>query len=217
MQFSTYLVILIFAGTAVFTAGCTQGTGPVLPATPIPVTTPHLQDLALNPADVPACFSLTEQSVKSPRDVGQLAKDLGWQEGYVVTYTCPAKGNKPTVILQSIAVYPAENMPGIVSMVDEQDRSAGNIYEDLSFPDQGSAMRGFYAKANETQASGQSPGTYLVSGGREVPETNAVSGSDVTEIIFYRGTYFEVLRMTGSGTNATILRDMALKASAKIP
>jgi hypothetical protein len=217
MKFSSCLVILILVGTAVFTAGCTQGTGPVQTATPLPVITSRLQDLALDPADVPACFSLTEQSVKSPGDVGQLAKDLGWQEGYVVTYTCPVMGHQPTIILQSLVVYPAENMPGIASMVDEQDRSAGYIYEALSFPDQGSAMRGFYGKANETQTSDQSPGTYLVSGGRVVPETNAVSGSDVGEIIIYRGTYFEVLRMTGSGTNATILRDIALKASAKIP
>jgi hypothetical protein len=108
-------------------------------------------------------------------------------------------------------------MPGIASMVDEQDRLTGYTYEGLAFPDQGSVMRGFYGKANETQASGPSPGTYLVTGGHEVPETNAVSGSDMAEIIFYRGTIFEVLRMTGPETNATILRAMADKASAKIP
>jgi hypothetical protein len=217
MQFSPRGIIIILVFTAVIAAGCTQGTGPALPAVSVPVTTPDLHDLALNPSDVPACFTLTGQSEKNPGDVGQLAKNLGWRAGYVVTYTCTANGTETTVILQSLAAYPAENIPGIVSMVDQQDRTAGYLYEDLSFPDRGSSMRGFYGKANETQASGQSSGTYLVNGGREDPGTNAMSGGDMAEIIIYKGTIFEVLRMTGPGTNATLLRDIALKASAKIP
>ena len=39
----------------------------------------------------------------------------------------------------------------------------------------------------------------------------------VAEIIFYRGKVFEVLKMTGPETNVTLLRDLAQKASAKIP
>jgi hypothetical protein len=217
MQFSPRSIIVILAFTAVIVAGCTQGTGPALPAASAPVTTPDLHDLAVNPSDVPACFSLTDEGAKKPGDVGQLAKNLGWRAGYGVTYTCPANGTQTTVILQSLAIYPAENMPGIVSMVDKQDRTAGYTFEDLSFTDQESSMRGFYRKANETQASGQSSGTYLVNGGREDPGTNAISEGDVAEIIIYKGTIFEVLRMTGPGTNATILRDIAQKASAKIP
>jgi hypothetical protein len=155
--------------------------------------------------------------VKTPGDVGQLAKELGWQSGYEVTYTCPSKYSRPAVIVQSLAVYPAENMAGIASMVDEQDCPGGYICQDLVFPDPGSPMRGFYGKASETQASGQSSRTYLVSEGREVPAPVAISGGDVMEIIFFKGTVFEVLKMTGPGTNATVLRDMARNASARIP
>jgi hypothetical protein len=209
-------MLLILAGITVFAAGCTQGTGPVLPATPPSVATPHLKDLTISPADIPACFSLAEQSVKTAGDVGKLAKDLGWQAGYEVTYTCPVQGLEPTVIVHSLAVYPAENIPGIASMVDQQDRSAGLVYENLSFPDQGIAMRGFYGKAGGEQVSNGSPGDYLVSGGHDVPEQNTGSGSDGAEIIFYRGTSFEVLKMTGPGTNTTLLRDLAQKASAKL-
>jgi hypothetical protein len=155
--------------------------------------------------------------VKSAGDVGNLAKELGWQAGYVATYSCPSDGTQPTVIIQSLAVYPAANMPGIASMVDKQDRLAGYTYDDMVFPDQGSAMRGFSGKTNETEASGPSPGTYLVSGGREDSGPDTITRTDVAEVIFFRGTIFEVMRMTGPGTNATLLRDMAEKASAKIP
>ncbi len=119
--------------------------------------------------------------------------------------------------MQSLAVYPGENMPGIASVVDEQDRSTGNVYENLSFPDQGPAQRGFYGKTRGDPVSTISPGTYLVNGGRDVSGKNAEPASDVAEIIFYRGIHFEVLRMTGPGTNVTLLRDLAQKASAKIP
>jgi hypothetical protein len=217
MRLSPGLVILILAVAVVFAAGCTQKTSPALPVTPVPETTPNLSDLAIMSSDIPACFVLTEKQVKSSADVGELAKDLGWQEGYGVSYTCPAKGTEPTVILHSLATYPAANMPGIATMVDEQDRSAGYLYEDLSFPDQGITMRGFYRKAGSVQVSGILTDANLLNGRNESAETDAVAKSSVAEIIFYRGTTFEVLRMTGPGTNATLLKELALKSAAKIP
>jgi len=218
MQVSPILFIFILAGTAVFVAGCTQAAGPVLSATPVPVIPSPLQDLVFGPADLPACFSLAEQHARSSGDVGTLARDLGWQDGYMVTYSCPAEGSDPTVIVQSLAVYPAGNMPGIAAMVDRQDRlDANRSYENLTFPDLGTSLRGFYGKAIGAPDSGISSGNSVVSGGCDVPETNSVSGSDVAEIIFYRGTVFEVLKMTGPETNVTLLRNLAGKASAKIP
>jgi len=217
MRLSPSLVILILIAAVVFIAGCTQGTSPALPVTSVPATTLNLPDLAITLSDIPACFTLTEHQVKSSDDVGELAKDLGWKEGYSVTYTCPAKETEPTVILHSLATYPAANMPGIATMVDEQDRPAGYLYEDLSFPDRGIAMRGFYRKAGSVQVSGISPGTNLLTGRSKSAGTDTVSDSSMAEIIFYRGTTFEVLKMTGPETNATLLTDLALKSSAKIP
>ena len=217
MQVPFRFIILILIATTVFIAGCTQGPGPVPVVTPAPVAGSPLQDLAISTADLPACFSLAEQNVKSYAEMGQLAKDLGWQAGYVATYTCPTDGPDPTIIVHSLAVYPAHTMPGIASMVDEQDRTSGLLYENLSFPDQGTPMRGFYGKPGEIRGSGISPGTYVVNGGREGTELTTVTVSNVTEIIFYRGKVFEVLKMTGPETNVTLLRDLAQKASAKIP
>ena len=147
MQVPSRFILLILIGTTVFITGCTQAPGPVPVVTPAPVTVSPLQDLAISTADLPACFSLAEQNVKSYADVGQLAKDLGWQAGYVATYTCPADGPDPTIIVHSLAVYPANTMPGIASMVDEQDRTIGFLYENLSFPVPGASMRGFYGKS----------------------------------------------------------------------
>jgi hypothetical protein len=220
MQSSLLFAILILAGVAVFTAGCTQATGLVLPATPVPGTLSPLPGLVLGPADLPACFSLAEQHVRSYGDVGTLARDLGWQDGYLVTYTCPAEGSDSTVITQSLAVYPSENMPGIASMVDRQDRiDTNHTYENLTFPARGLSadLRGFYGKSVGAQDSGIVPGTPGLNGGRDVPETNGVSVNDVAEIIIYRGTVFEVLKMTGPGTNVTLLKGLAGKASAKMP
>lgn len=217
MQFSLRFVIIFLVSSAVLAAGCTQGTGPAVPATPVPVTGSDLYKLAISPSDVPVCFSLSNQHEKRSGEVGKLAKDLGWQAGYEVTYTCPAAGAEPTVLIHSLAVYPATNMPGIASMVDEQDRSAGFTYENLSFADQGSTLRGFYGKAGGAGVPGTPAGIGLLTGTGSVPETNSVSGSDVAEIIFSKGKNFGVLKMTGPGTNATVLRDLALVAYAKIP
>jgi len=211
------LIIVILVFTAVLAAGCTQGTGPAAPVTPVPVPGPGLQDLALKPSEVPACFSLTDQHTKSSGEVGQLAKDLGWQAGYEVMYTCPATGAEPTILVQSLAVYPAANMPSLASMVDKQDRSAGFSYEDMTFPDQGSAMLGFYGKAGGMEDAGSVAGTGLLTGTRSVPETSVVPGSDVAEVILSKGTRFSVLKMTGPGTNATVIRDLALVAYTKLP
>lgn len=217
MQVPSRFILLILIGTTVFITGCTQAPGPVSVVTPAPVTGSPLQDLAISTADLPACFSLAEQNVKSYADVGQLAKDLGWQAGYAATYTCPTEGHDQTIIVHSLAVYPENTMSGIALMVDEQDRTTGLLYENLSFPDQGTPMRGFYGTYGAMQDSGISPKDNFVNSGREGTGMHTDAGSMVTEIIFYRGKVFEVLKMTGPGTNVTLLRDLAQKASAKIP
>jgi hypothetical protein len=214
MQSISRFVLFILAGLVVFSAGCMQGTGTVPTVSPADVS--PVRDLALNPADLPACFSLTEQYEKGPGDVGMLAKDFGWQAGYVVSYTCPSDGREPNVITHSLAVYPAENISAIAFLVDEQDRM-GLSYENFSFTDQRTAMRGFFGNAGGAPGPYVSPDT-IISGG--LPTDNGLSAkprSLIAEIIFYRGTQLEILRMTGPGTNITFLRGLARIAEQKIP
>jgi hypothetical protein len=198
-------------------AGCTQETGMMPPSTGISEVIPDLHDLVLSPAEVPSCFSLTDQHGKSPGDVGKLARELGWQAGYEITYTCPEEGAEPTVLVHTIAVYPPVNMPGLLSMVEVRDRPEGFTFVELSFADNSLPMRGFYGKAPETMNTTISSGNPVVDSLREAPGNSIGNISRIAEIIFYRGSYFEVIRMTGPGTNTTVLETMAGAAYAKIP
>jgi len=216
MQFPAPLLFAFIITGMILNAGCTQGTAPAVTAIPLPAAT-DLRALALDPADLPACFSITGEQVKTPDNVGALAKDLGWQAGYAVTFTCPGNGTgEPTEILHSLAVYPAKNMPAIVAMVDSQDRSgSGFVYENLTFSGREAEMRGFYGRAKSMEAGNASAGAYLVSGGQAGSGTTP--RNYMAEIIISRGTTFEVLRMSGPMTNATLLGDIARTALLKVP
>jgi hypothetical protein len=201
------LFSLVIAGLVLF-SGCTQDTSLPATAAPLPVNSGDLRALALMPSDLPPCFGLSAEQVKTFDDVGPLARDLGWEAGYAATFTCPAEENgEPTVILHSLAVYPAVNIPAVVSMVDMQDRSdPGLVYGNLTFSDTG--MRGFYGRNN----SG-TPGN--ISGGQA--GTGPIPRNEVAEIIIWRGRTFEVLRMSGPMTNTTLLSALARAALSKVP
>lgn len=217
MRFSPSLAIILLAGAAIFAAGCMQGTGPAQPVTPVPVTTSSLHELALTQSELPACFTLAEQNDKQSSEVGKLARELGWQAGHEVTFTCPAEGKEPTIIVHSLAVYPAANIPGIATMVDRQDRPGGYTYDELFIPDSHSTIRGFYGTTGGAQVYDLSASTDVLAGKSDSTEPVALSRSDVGQISVYRGTIFEVVRMTGPGTNMTLIKDIAMKVSAKIP
>lgn len=213
---ATLLFAFVITGLAL-AAGCIQGEAPAVTAAPSPAAVPDLRAIALGPADLPACFSLSEEQFKTYNDVGNLARDLGWQAGYAVTFTCPATDAGGTsTILHSIAVYPASNIHAIVTMVDSQDRSgAGYVFEDLTFPGRETEMRGFYGRAGSMGAGNESSGSYLISGGPAGSGTTPPN--DMAEIIISRGRTFEVVRMSGPMTNATLLSEIAGIALSKIP
>jgi hypothetical protein len=164
-----------------------------------------LSPLALAPDDLPAGFALAEAREKTLDDVGSLARNLGWNGGYGVSYIRrgPDPGNATTVI-QSIAVYPEENIPAIAAMADSQDRAVFNqSASNLTLQNLGAGSHGFSVNVSPV-ASGPEPGANRAS-------------LQVAEIIFSRGRTFEVLRMSGPGTDAAILQSLAAKAYEKIP
>lgn len=211
------IFLLLIPVAALCVAGCAQGTGIAPPSTAIPAVIPDLHDLVISPAEVPSCFALTDQHGKIPGDVGKFARELGWQAGYEITYTCPEEGAESTVLMHTIAVYPPMNMPGLMSMVEVGDRPEGFTFVELSFSENGLPMRGFYGKAPETMITSVSSGNPVVDSLREAPGKSTGNISSIAEIIFYRGSYFEVIRMTGPKTNTTTLETMARAAYAKIP
>ncbi|WP_292346969.1 MULTISPECIES: hypothetical protein [unclassified Methanoregula] len=214
-------LIFLLAAALVLTSGCTEAQrGPSAtagPVSPLPSGVPDLKALALSPAELPACFSLSDERVKSPDDVSDLAKNAGWEAGYEAVYTCPSAGSGPTVIVHSLAVYPAVNVLNIAGMVDRQDRPQGYVFENISDPDQSFYVSGFSARFNASAVPAASSGSFLVAGGKNISAPASDSAGDFAEFIVFRKNVFEVLKMTGPGTNATLLHELARTAAQKIP
>lgn len=209
MKVPAFLIPVLVVTALLFCAGCTQAPSARTPDLQGGVV--DLRNLSLTPADLPSCFSLTGGRAKDAGDVGSRAKDLGWQAGYVVTYSCSEGEAGPDIITHTLAVYPEGNIPGIVSMVDVQDRPSGFSFENLSFPHKGAVFYGFYGNASRKPDSADSTGSFFSGNGRGGTAGNE-SGSDFAEIIFYRGTVFEVIRMSGPRINTTLLEELAVKA-----
>ena len=224
MDASRLLILALLLGSALLAAGCTTGAPAPVPA---PATAPataapapaDLASLALTPADLPAGYTLVESRPKNLSELGPLAHDLGWQAGYVVrsANTPPSPGGRPTTIVQSIATYPAGNIPDLVALVEKQDRSD----KDLSYTDIGAGIpgdhgAGFFGKASApilVKPTNENP---LVSGPFS-HDVETVAKNDVAEAIFSRGTTFEVISMTGPGADAPSVTALAREAYAKIP
>jgi len=215
------ILILILAAACVLASGCTQperGPPPTpAPGSPAPAGVPDLRSLALAPSELPACYSPSAGRDKSADDMSDIAKNAGWQAGYEAAYTCPSAGAEPTVIVHSLAVYPAANMLSIAGMVDRQDRPADYVFENISDPDQSVYVSGFYARSNTSRETAASPGTFVLSGGRDISAPASGTAGDYAEFIIFRRNVFEVLKMTGPGTNATLLHELARTAAMKIP
>jgi hypothetical protein len=208
MRFFSYLIVSFLVCAAAVGTGCISGTGQPSPATPaVPPAAGNLSLLALTPADLPAGFVLAESREKKQGDVGGLAREIGWDGGYAIRYTRPAgdSGNA-TVVLQSIAVYPEQNLPAIIVQVDGQDRAVFNeTGTGLVLQNLGPGCRGF--------------STHMLPVVSVPGNTTGMTDADtdVTEIIFSRGTILEVIRMSGPGTDAATVTSLAETAYRKIP
>jgi|WetSurMetagenome_2_1015567.scaffolds.fasta_scaffold04192_6 hypothetical protein len=200
MHLSPVLVISILILAAIG-AGCTGSPAPA--PSPVPPAPATLSALALAQSDLPFGFTLVEGREKTLDDVGILARNLGWNGGYGISYAL--QGQDPgttTTILQSIAIYPEENIPAIAAMSERQDRAIFNQSANLTLRGLGADSRGFFV------SNQQEPGSE--------PVDNGISPR-AAEIIFSKGRIFEVVRMSGPGTDVSVLESLAKKAYAKVP
>jgi len=215
---SLILVFLVFS--LLLAAGCTHSTPAPVPvtATVSPAAGPVLAGLALTPADLPPGFTLVESRAKNSSEVGTLARQLGWQGGYVVRYSStPPAGGRQTAIVQSIAVYPAGTMPDIVKMADTQDQSDTDLkYTEIGTGVPGEQGTGFYGKASAPVLVKPTNVNPLVSG-PENHDVEMLAKDDIAEVVFSRGTTFEVISVTGPGADVATVTALAQKAYAKIP
>ena len=213
MSSSRGLIIAILVCSLVLATGCTgpAGTAAPAPSTPEQIT---LESLVLTPSEIPQNFTLRESRVKNSTEVSKLARDLGWQQGYVVRFTRPPEGISGRIeILQTVTRYPAKNIPAIAALAEKQERSDNTmVFTNLSSPALGSYSQAFSGTAHNLIIPEPDNGN--------LPGSGSVEGTvqqDFVEIIFSKGDILEVLRMTGEGADYATLASLAQKAYAKIP
>lgn len=200
-----FLVILILASAT----GCTSPAAepPLTPAAPSPepttLPTPEstratvqVADMALQLADLPSDYILRDRSVMTSPEVSQLTRDLGWRQGYFVTFDRTGRTRTDqTRIRQSINIFPAENMNKVFSLekiaLSEGPTPFSSPYE-IPFPTIGD--RSIAYRMTNTPDEGQV--TYTV--------------------IFTRKNAFERITMAGTSTDYETLKDIAEKAAARI-
>lgn len=198
-------------------SGCTSGPGPSAVPTPAPAAaTPSvpLASLALAPADIPAGYTLTESRQKAAADVSSLALELGWQSGYAVTYTnTSAASSDQETIVQTITVYPEANIPGVISVIDRQER----LDRDMSFT--GIPDPGICDTSGGYTGTGRTDLVVKTDNSKPLAQKAAltVNGPDVAEIWFSKGNLFEVIRITGPGADAATVTSLARTACSKLP
>ena len=226
MKVSLYLASVLLVCAALAGAACTSTTPPALPGQSSPVTPVSMElsvplaSLALNPADVPAGYVLTESRAKNRSEVGSLAGSLGWGEGYVVQYTNSSGGlANTTTILQTITTYPAKNIPSIIGIISKEEQS----FNDMSFtaiPSQGigDTSGGYVGRADASPSAGSDTANNPATGS-VIPEGSGQTSvkPDVAEVYFSRGGTLEVIRVTGPGADAATVTGLARNAAARIP
>ncbi len=191
-------------------AGCLDsfaGEPPYKAETPAPTTVPTTEtprlpeqssDMALRPSDLPSEYILQDRSVMALPEVSQLARQLGWMQGYYVSfYRRNTNTNDITRIRQSVSIFSSESINGIFLLEKEelknQQMSPGSRYE-IPFPAVGERSIAF----RETNPiDPERPVTYTV--------------------IFTKKNVFEKITMSGTNTDYETLKRLAQRAETLIP
>jgi hypothetical protein len=212
MDISRYLILAILVAAVLAVTGCTTTNAPMGTATTTPSSS--LASLALSPTDVPANYTLSESREKNASDVSKIARDLGWEAGYEVTYTNnTVTPYGQTKIIQTITRYPSASIPDIMDLLVKQEQTDPDM-DYANIPDLGIGDRsGGYTATPHAQmiikpVESKNP---LVGG-----STQLVMTKETAEIWFSKGTIFEVIRMTGPGSDAASVTNLARAAYAKI-
>jgi hypothetical protein len=187
---SLSLIFILLVVVMSLGAGCTQAESPA--GQEAASKTAPLETLALTAGDAPPGFTLTESRAKTRAEVGDFARNLGWEGGWTVRYA-GMQGTlmNGTEIVGTITVYPAGQMKDIIALAETQDRSsAGPGVTELSAPAFGEYRRAFSGTAGD---------------------------DPMVEILFSKGSYLVVLKMSGDGTDYATLVSLAKSADARIP
>jgi|WetSurMetagenome_2_1015567.scaffolds.fasta_scaffold29845_4 hypothetical protein len=200
----TPMVILmtLFIILSLGIAGCASQAPPASPVSPVPssptaaaqkLSTLEPSRMALQPSEVPAGFTLVEQSGRNLSDMRSWAVDKGWKKGHYAYYE--KNGRDARYIEQAISVYP----PGNISLI---------------VPDTVQGIRNWSAEENLTVEELPVPGIGDSSRALKVfktgePETDYI-------ITFVKYDVFEQMSINGTATDYETLKQVAGTAAAKI-
>jgi hypothetical protein len=198
------LVILLL-----FSAGCVDtlfGKPPDSVIIPVPTTIPTAgitprtdqpSDMALQPSDLPSDYILHDRSVMALPEVSQLARELGWRQGYYVSfYRMNSNINDITRIRQSVSIFSSDSINGIFLLekdeLKDQKLSPGSRYE-IPFPAIGDRSIAF----RETNpVDPERPVTYTV--------------------IFTKKNVYEKITMSGTNTDYETLKRLVMRAETLV-
>lgn len=206
MQYRTGALVLLVLVLACIPGCTTSNPEPV--ATPeatvaVAIPTPESTlaavpsaDMALQSFDLPSDYVLRERSVMTSPEVSQLTRDLGWKQGYYVTFDRTGRSRSDqTRVRQAVSIFPIENMNRVFKLEKIELSESTNPFSspnEIPFPvvgDQSVAYR-----MTDTPEEGQV--TYTV--------------------IFIKKNVFERITMSGTSTDYEMLKDMVQKAAGKI-
>jgi len=206
MEHSWAALVLV---TLICSAGCLDtpaGEPPKTNPTPVltAVTTAETlrvpeqsSDMALQPSDLPSDYTLQDRTVIALPEVSQLARELGWRQGYYVSFY-RRNGNNEIItrIWQSVNIFSSENINGVFLLekenLKEQQLTPGTRYE-IPFPAIGERSIAF----RETNPlDPERPVSYTV--------------------IFTKNNVYEKITMAGTNTDYETLKRLALRAEALV-
>jgi hypothetical protein len=199
------ILIVLFA----LSAGCLSGLStPPEPPAPLPLTTQPTttspvsssapSGLALQLTDIPGDYILKERSDIPYTTTTQIARDLGWRQGYSVTFyrVNPAKYDM-TGLRQTIEFYPLANMNKVFDIAKEvmTQQAAGGQFSQNELP---------------MEKIGDKSVAYITE------NTTSRNNLPVYTIIFVKKDVIEKLEMSGTTTDYETLKDLARVAADKI-
>ncbi len=165
----------------------------ITPVPEIPRLPEQSSDMALQPADLPSEYILQDRSVMALPEVSQLARELGWRQGYYVAfYRRNSDTDDITRIRQSISIFSPDSINGVFLLEKEDLKnqliSPGTRYE-IPFPAVGERSIAF----RETNPlDPERPVTYTV--------------------IFTKKNVFEKITMSGTNTDYETLKRLVQRA-----
>jgi len=197
MKILSWTVPVIVVAAFLLCAGCTSAPAATQAAeTPAPANTTLLA-YALAPSDLSEGWTQVTSREKTTAEMSPLARELGWQDGYVVVYTLPANNSAGTCTLtQTVTRYSVQNMSDLVSAVAANERKVeGLAFTNLPAPATGPDTRAFSAVlVNRTPTATPTGGMASIAFESSAP----VATDGYVEVVFAKGDILDVIRMSGT-------------------